>query len=951
MNGRSRWPGRRSLGGVAVVVLFGALLSMGVSAAAGSSAVAGGRGAPASSPETPGLPLAASVAPAESFRGIVHATATGTWAYLDHTSNKVLQRYDPTERRIVVVPEAGTGQTAVVQYYDTGRRQLSEVHGGHPVLGHGSYRPGRADCFAWTVNDMTSLYFGYLRFGDNLVVHRSEWGEPMRLLSSREVTRRFRDAEWFKYEAFTRTVDYGDRTIELDQAEGGFLIRFGEIVREYLLDVDALAPSDGNDAPTGDDSETDWSAWLIGTDGEHLGIEVVPHERECPLRYVMILSLRDGTVVSCTAAFGSTSLYAGAGDSATWLDEVRLPPSGILHDRPCPLYDGDLASLAGHDAPAHLTVHWPSSVTSTTGWATQEGFDESHGSPERMTHTPVSFSGIIHSDALPSSSGSAAPRLQYFDTTQARFSELVETRLNVHPCLAWNAPSAKGTQHGLQFGYVDTTASHSGDLVVVDAAWGSPPEPLHRSAYDEEDYLRRSLALSWSYAVAIGDAVIELIPYDNGFGLRYGDLTWSYLTEGPSGERPPAPLLTRTGPAPIPHEPTTDPEVLHGDGTQAWWSAGLVGTNGELLGIQILSNDATRCPQRYLYVVSLRAGAVLSCTVTRGRFSLIANHATAPLDEVKLPPSQRLYEVPCTAYDGNLPAVVGRDYTSPGDTAVPVNPDHVADAPTSIGMAPSASFVGLVLVDTAGGSPWIRYYDTRRSQLSEMALPQLRVLPCTAWIRPELSQRPRWIDFGFRDAAITHVDDLVVVHAEWRAAPEVRHHALIDEEDFFPWVIGGLRDSSQPYVKYGQWPLELRQFDNGIAISHADVRGEYLVELSVLTGAVQSDTLSRDTPVELTGDGSNRSWTATLAGTNGDLLGIEILLDEPVECPQRFLVMISLRDGTVLTCTKMTAGTGLIDATGARRLDTIKVPPTGHLVSQPCVPFDGNLESLAGGEF
>ncbi len=898
----------------------------------------------------PGLPLAASVAPAASFRGIVHATATGTWAYPDHTSNRVLQRYDPTKRRIANVPEAGTGQTAIVQFYDTEQRQLSEVHGGHPALGHGVVQPGRADCFAWTVNDTTSLYFGYLRFGDSFVVYRSEWGEPMRLLSSREVTRRFRDAEWFKYEAFARTVDYGARTFELDQTDDGFTIRLGETVREYFIDVDALAPADGNDAPPGDEGKTGWSAWLIGTDGDHLGIEVVPHERDCPLRYVMILSLRDGTVESCTAAFGSTSLYAGAGDSATWLDAVRLPPSGILHDRPCPLYDGDLASLAGHDAPTHLTVHWPSSPTSPVGSTAQDDLDEPHGSPKRMTQTPVSFSGIIHSDALPSSGGSATPRLQYFDTTQARFGELRETRLNVHPCLAWNAPGPKGTQHSLQFGYVDVTTSYSGDLVVVDAAWGSPPEPLHRSAYDEEDYLRRSLALSWSYALDIGDAAIELIPHDNGFELRRGDLTRSYLTEGPGGERPPAPLLIRRGPAPVPHESTTDSVVLHGDGTQAWWSAGLVGTDGELLGIQIVDNDATRCRQRYLYIVSLRDGAVLSCTVTRGRFSLVANQTTVPLDEVKLPPSQHLYELPCASYDGNLPAVVGRDYASTGGTTVPANSDDVAISPFSIGKAPSASFVGLVYVDTAEGSPRIRYYDTRRSRLSEMALPQLRVLPCTAWIRPELSQRPRWIDFGFNGAAITHAGDLVVVQADWSVAPEVRHDSLIDERDFFPWVIGGLRDSSQPYVKYGEWPLELRQFDNGIAISHGDVRGEYLIEPSVLTGAAQAGALNPDAPVELAGDGSNRSWTARLQGTNGELLGIEILLDEPVECPQRYLVLISLRHGTVLTCTRVTATTGLIDATGSRRLDTIKVPPDGHLVNQPCVPFDGSFETLVGVE-
>ncbi|WP_419944624.1 hypothetical protein [Candidatus Poriferisodalis sp.] len=138
-------------------------------------------------------------------------------------------------------------------------------------------------------------------------------------------------------ESFPTTVTYGDRLLELVEFNGGFTLQYGETSGSYQLYPPAEEGSEREyfGAP--------WAAWLAGTDGAHLGIEVVPAD-SClgPIHFFMI-SLLDGSVRSCTISLSRFQLVttASPNDSEAWLENPRFPADDSLDRDDCEPFDGN----------------------------------------------------------------------------------------------------------------------------------------------------------------------------------------------------------------------------------------------------------------------------------------------------------------------------------------------------------------------------------------------------------------------------------------------------------------------------------------------------------------------------------------------------------------------------------------------------------------------------------
>ncbi|WP_423919213.1 hypothetical protein [Candidatus Poriferisodalis sp.] len=210
--------------------------------------------------------------------------------------------------------------------------------------------------------------------GDSLSVVLAEWGKSPQALPRSALD----DSEWWQRRvSANHMVSYANGQIELEHSDTGFVLRYGDLVREYTLHLDqplsyyggsypnrylprmAISPSplDGGelaDAVYGEIGRR-WYPYLAGTDGQILGIEVVAAEPACsPVSYLFLISLRDGVVRSCTWTYeGQIALVttADAADEEAWLDEIELPPKGSIYDGLCTAFDGDLALLATLETP------------------------------------------------------------------------------------------------------------------------------------------------------------------------------------------------------------------------------------------------------------------------------------------------------------------------------------------------------------------------------------------------------------------------------------------------------------------------------------------------------------------------------------------------------------------------------------------------------------------------
>ncbi|WP_420625625.1 hypothetical protein [Candidatus Poriferisodalis sp.] len=254
----------------------------------------------------------------------------------------------------------------LLRYFDTTSKSLVELRIGEAAV---------TSCYwaMWPERDGLHLSFEEAT-GDSLSVVHAEWGKSPQALPRSALD----DSEWWQRRvSASHMVSYANGQIELEHSDTGFVLRYGDLVREYTLHLDqplsyyggsypnrylprmAIPPSllDGGelaDAVYGEIGRR-WYPYLAGTDGQILGIEVVADEPACsPVSYLFLISLRDGVVRSCTWTYeGQIALVttADAADEEAWLDEIELPPKGSIYDGLCTAFDGDLALLATLETP------------------------------------------------------------------------------------------------------------------------------------------------------------------------------------------------------------------------------------------------------------------------------------------------------------------------------------------------------------------------------------------------------------------------------------------------------------------------------------------------------------------------------------------------------------------------------------------------------------------------
>ncbi|WP_423919210.1 hypothetical protein [Candidatus Poriferisodalis sp.] len=261
--------------------------------------------------------------PSAPFRGIVHTHWSYVWG-------------------------AGEAPPRLL-LFDTARAELTETE-----LDPGEFGPAPVfveGCLMWPVVSPVGVelwFYGIQITGNGgrqigRVVSAAPWGGPMVVHTSDR-------SDWdFQYASFGTAAAYGNEQIELTADSGGFTLTLGSQQAHFDLNPGrpAGAPPTTLDPDYRPEVEGGWLSWLAGTNGEFVAVEAFDgHACGWPNR-LYIISLRTGTVVSCTSSFDRFTLVAtaDANDTEVWLEDAQLPPSANLSGMPCEPYDGNLAAL------------------------------------------------------------------------------------------------------------------------------------------------------------------------------------------------------------------------------------------------------------------------------------------------------------------------------------------------------------------------------------------------------------------------------------------------------------------------------------------------------------------------------------------------------------------------------------------------------------------------------